>query len=86
MPWKSYLGGIIRHNCNDAADHAVQIVGYGTEVIEGVPVPYWTVKNSWGNSWGENGYLRLYRGENVCGVASDVAFAVTCPSGDWTQC
>jgi cathepsin L len=50
-------------------DHAVGLVGYGTENS----VDYWIVRNSWGTSWGEDGYIRIIRNNNnKCGVASDV--------------
>ena len=42
-------------------DHAITLVGWGEETISGVTYPYWIVKNSWGTSWGENGYVRLAR-------------------------
>jgi len=53
-----------------ALDHAVLLVGYGTED----DIPYWLIKNSWGDLWGEDGYYRLVRGSNHCGVAN---FAIT---------
>ncbi|XP_078391576.1 cathepsin W-like [Cetorhinus maximus] len=63
---QNYKRGIIRSNCPpDTTDHAVLIVGYGVESRG----PYWIVKNSWGESWGEKGYFRIYRGENTCGIA-----------------
>ena len=47
--------------------HAIEIVGWGTEE----DTPYWIVKNSWGESWGESGYIRLERfgeGKEPCGL------------------
>jgi len=39
-------------------DHAVQLVGYGTDPVHG---DYWLVRNSWGTGYGENGYIRVKR-------------------------
>ena len=46
-------------------DHAVMITGYGT-TDDGQD--YWIIKNSWGTSWGRDGYMWLTRGENHCGI------------------
>jgi len=57
--WGMYGGGIFDgcDQTNPDLDHAVQLVGYGTEGGQ----DYWLVRNSWGESWGESGYIRLKR-------------------------
>jgi cathepsin L len=58
--WSLYKSGVF--NCTAAdldIDHAVQLVGYGTDSTSGLD--YWIVRNSWGASWGESGYIRLLR-------------------------
>jgi cathepsin L len=48
-------------------DHEVLAIGWGTD-----PSPYWLIKNSWGTFWGEEGFIRMTRGKNQCGIATDV--------------
>jgi len=77
-----YRGGIShppRILCRHSSiDHGVLIVGYGVAdyPVFNKTLPYWIVKNSWGPSWGENGYYRVFRGADTCGLSSMVSSAV----------
>jgi len=61
---KYTLGGIFAGCGSGEPNHAVVVVGYGSEN----GVDYWLIKNSWGTSWGEKGYMRLKRGAKQCGI------------------
>lgn len=67
-PMQFYSRGIFSgcdYSKNMAINHAVQLVGYGTEAGK----DYWIVRNSWGANWGEKGYIRLLREkEPKCGL------------------
>ena len=53
-------------------NHAVLATGYGTDPKTGED--YWIVKNSWSTTWGTNGYFRIERGTNMCGIAQCNAY------------
>ena len=67
-PLQTYMGGIIdldAKRCDPyQINHAAVVVGYGTEG----GIDFWTVKNSWGDVWGEKGYFKIARGKGTCGI------------------
>ena len=77
-PFQQYGGGIFS-GCTAGAkvDHAIAVVGYGTENGE----DYWLIKNSWGPSWGENGFIRLKRGVGMCGIGGAIVVPKCGPNG-----
>lgn len=68
-----YSGGVMTGSCGRNLDHGVLAVGYGNEPSSG-GVDYWKVKNSWGPSWGEGGYIRIERGTSKCGIADQASY------------
>ena len=54
-----YKGGVLTKSCGAALNHAVVLVGYGTD--SGTGLDYWLVKNTWGTKWGEQGYIKMVR-------------------------
>jgi len=80
----AYQDGIFdKPNCRQGANHALLIVGYGEEKTEDSgPVKYWIARNSWGAGWGENGFIRVRRGDGLkgtpgaCGIARSPSVAI----------
>lgn len=70
--WNSYTGGVMSV-CGQSVDHCVQAVGVDTSASE----PYWKVRNSWGTSWGESGFIRLLYGANTCDITNDPTYVDT---------
>ncbi|ONK81585.1 uncharacterized protein A4U43_C01F30820 [Asparagus officinalis] len=69
--------GVFDGPCGDNVHHAVTVVGYG---VESDGTKYWLVKNSWGPSWGENGFGKIQRdvgdAEGLCGIAMYATYPV----------
>lgn len=72
-----YKSGVLDGNCGTKLDHGVLLVGYGTD--SETNKDYWIVKNSWGASWGMDGYVKLLRGKTgagECGLKSQASYPV----------
>ncbi|CAI9115836.1 OLC1v1016840C2 [Oldenlandia corymbosa var. corymbosa] len=71
-----YYKGVFTGKCGTQLDHGVNVVGYGTDNGK----DYWIVRNSWGASWGENGYIRMERNvklpTGLCGITSEPSYPV----------
>jgi len=65
--FQTYRSGILK-SCPGSIDHCVQAVGYDSTGN------YWIVRNSWGTNWGEQGYIRIEMGKNLCQINQDATF------------
>jgi len=73
-----YSSGVLTGTCGTDLDHGVLVVGYGVDGTQ----DYWLVKNSWGTSWGEAGYVLICRNcdkngvEGECGINKEPSYPV----------
>jgi len=77
MVFQFYKGGILDGvECGQQLDHGVAVVGFGVD--ESLGKEYFIVRNSWGASWGEKGYVRVAKNDSisggVCGIALDAVY------------
>ncbi|EPS57605.1 cysteine proteinase, partial [Genlisea aurea] len=74
LSFQLYTSGIFNGICATLLDHGVVVVGYGTSSGQ----DYWIVRNSWGTSWGESGYIRMKRNvaskSGQCGIAIEPSY------------
>lgn len=71
MSFQGYHSGVITSGCGKNLDHGVLAVGYGTLSGQG----FFYVKNSWGSSWGDKGFLRISDSSmNICGILSEPSY------------
>ncbi|KAL4473731.1 hypothetical protein ABPG74_022595 [Tetrahymena malaccensis] len=69
----TYKTGVYQHVTGDElGGHAVKMVGWGVEN----GTPYWTIVNSWNESWGDKGTFKILRGKNECGIESSCVTAL----------
>jgi C1A family cysteine protease len=73
--FQNYSGGIFNNaNCGTKLDHATNVVGWGTDSTTGVD--YWIMRNSWGTTWGDQGWMQIEisttvnNGAGYCGIQS----------------
>ena len=74
--FQSYKSGIFNATtCGTSLDHATNVVGWGTAS----GVDYWIMRNSWGTTWGESGYMRLQivAGNGICGIQMEPLYPTT---------
>ena len=65
--WSTYTSGVVT-SCGTDVNHCVQLVGLNSD--EG----YWIVRNSWGTSWGIDGYIYLQYGSDMCSISNDPTY------------
>jgi hypothetical protein len=67
--FQTYSSGIFcpsKTECGENLDHAIVVVGYMTTGT----TPTWYIRNSWGTTWGEAGYMTMCRNQNCCGIGN----------------
>lgn len=73
--FSNYQGGVYKRTSTKwTGAHAVKVIGWGVDEETGEK--YWTIANSWGSSWGEDGFFRIARGVNECGIEDEIVAGI----------
>lgn len=68
-----YKSGVYQHKIGKAlGGHAIRILGWGEEE----DTPYWLIANSWNSDWGDSGFFKILRGEDECGIESQITAGI----------
>jgi C1A family cysteine protease len=78
LAFQFYSSGVLTGRCGTNLDHGVLAVGYGYDSSSGYD--YWKVKNSWGESWGESGYVRIERNKDQTGDECGILLSASYPN------
>lgn len=82
-PIMNFTGsGVFQSDEEPDTGHLISVVGWGV-TTDGQNTPYWLVRNSWGEYWGDNGYIKIYRGTNTIGIESYCGYGV--PVNTWSN-
>jgi len=76
--WQFYDSGVYNGDCGTEINHAVTLVGYGTDAESG---DYWIIRNSWSAGWGEGGYMRVAKEKTAADVKCDIDYNPASGSG-----
>lgn len=68
--FRFYKSGVLTEGCGNQLDHGVLLMGFGEEN----GLHYWTIKNSWGPEWGDEGFIRISVNDNLCGIQQAAIF------------
>jgi hypothetical protein len=80
--FRFYGSGVLTSLCRAKVNQGILVVGFGWD--DGIP--YWKLKNSWGTSWGEEGFIRISRnttvnqGQGQCGILKMLAYPISAPT------
>jgi cathepsin X len=80
---ETYTSGVLKNSSGKNIDlnHVVSVVGWGVD--EETNTPYWFVRNSWGEAWGNHGFFKIERGVNANGIESRCHYAT--PKDTWSE-